>query len=163
MTQKKKNIQTFKSVSTGEPCTASQYIAEIVCMRKRDKQNVGSLEYKFWNKSQKDEYQIQIRVANKIIKKYNSKALLHYLNSPKGKKTYSLGFLHSSKKFVLVSKFVETGVAKSFKIIEEQELKPKKIIDVGDGVKSFKPRRLQAGNNLLTKIRKAENGKDKRT
>ena len=163
MTQKKKNTQTFKSSSTGEPCTVAQYVAEIVCMRKRNKENTGNLEYKFWNKSQKEEYQIQIRVANKIIKKYSSKALLHYLNTSQGKKTYSLGFLHSSKKFVLISKFVNSGVAKSFKIVQEEQLKPKKIIDVGDGVKSYKPRRLQAGNNLLTKIRKAENGKDERT
>ena len=69
MTQKKENIQKFRNLSTGESCTAAQYVAEVVCLRKREKENKGSLEYKFWNKSQKDEYQIQIRVANKIIKK----------------------------------------------------------------------------------------------
>ena len=163
MTHKKEQIQKFKSSSTGEPCTAAQYVAEIVCTRKRNKENTGSLEYKFWNKSQKDEYQIQIRVANKIIKKYSSEALLHYLNSPKGSRTYSLGFLHSSNKFVLVSKFVNSGVAESFKITQEQKSRMKKIIDIGETKREYKPRKSQNKNNLLTRIRKAENGKDKRT
>ncbi len=163
MTQKKEHIQKFKSSSTGEPCTAAQYIAEIVCTRKRCKENTGSLEYKFWNKSQKEEYQTQIRVANKIIKKYSSDALLHYLNSPKGKKTYSLGFLHSSKKFVLISKFVDKGVAKSFEITQEQKSKTRKIIDIDETRGEYQSRPSMNTNTLLNKLRKAENAEDKRT
>ena len=163
MDHKKENIKRFKSTSTGQPCDAAQYAAELVCTRRRERENAGSLEYKFWNKSQKDEYQTQIRVANKIIKKYNAEALLHYLNSPKGKKTYSLGFLHSSKKFVLVSKFVNKGVAESFRITQEQKSKTRKIIDIDDSRAEYKSRPSRATNTLLNKLRKAENAKDKRT
>lgn len=160
MDQQKNNIQKYKSCSTGEPCTVAQYIAEIVCLRKREKENVGSLEYKFWNKSHKDEYQIQIRVANKLIKKYSEDAVLHYLNNGLGRKTYSLGFLHSSKKFVLVSKFVEDGVKKSFVEVEEQKNKTKKIIDVNDlDQMNYVPKKSKKDKNiLLNKIRNAENG-----
>lgn len=158
MTQKKENIQKFRNLSTGESCTAAQYVAEVVCLRKREKENKGSLEYKFWNKSQKDEYQIQIRVANKIIKKYSTEALLHFLNSPKGKRTYSLGFLHSSKRFVLVSKYVDKGVGESFEILKEQSQKPKKIIEIEDGGLVYKPKERKTTNTLLNKLRKAQNG-----
>jgi hypothetical protein len=158
MTQKKETIRTFRNSSTGEACTPAQYIAEIVCIRKREKENKGSLEYKFWNKSQKDEYQTQIRVANKIIKKYSTEALLHFLNSPKGRRTYSLGFLHSSKKFVLISKYVDKGVGESFEILEEQSRKPKKIIEIEEDGLIYKPKERKTTNTLLNKLRKAQNG-----
>jgi hypothetical protein len=159
MYQKNENIQKYKSCSTGEPCTAAQYIAELVCIRKREKDNTGNLEYKFWNKSQKDEYQIQIRVANKLINKYSIEAVLHYLNTAHGKKTYSLGFLHSSKKFVLISKYVEDYIKISFEITEAEKQKPKKVIDTESIDKleyTTRPKNLKT--TLLNKIRKAENG-----
>jgi thioredoxin-related protein len=156
MTQKKENTQKYKSCSTGQPCSAAQYIAEIICIRKREKENKGSLEYKFWNKSQKDEYQIQIRLANKLIKKYDIESILHFLNHGSGKKTYSLGFLHSSKKFVIVSKYVDNGVKESHKLVEQNKNKPKKVIEVDKP--AYKKRKSYGGNTLLTKIRKAGNG-----
>lgn len=159
MTQKKENIQKYKSCSTGEPCTAAQYIAELVCIRKREKENTGNLEYKFWNKSQKDEYQIQIRVANKLIQKYSTEAVLHYLNTTHGKKTYSLGFLHSSKKFVLISRYIEDHIKTSFEITEAEKNKPKKVIDTETIDKlEYTPRPKNLKTTLLNKIRKAQNG-----
>lgn len=158
MDQKKENAQKYKSSSTGNPCTAAQYIAELVCTRKRNKDNTGSLPYKFWNNSHKEEYEIQIRVANKIIKKYGEEALMHFLNKGSGTKTYSLGFLHSSKKFVLISKFVENGILESVKIIEEQSSRPKKIIEVTEDGLTYTKRTKKNNNTLLNKIRKAENG-----
>lgn len=158
MDQKKENTQKYKSSSTGNPCTAAQYIAEIVCTRKRNKDNTGSLPYKFWNNSHKEEYEIQIRVANKIIKKYSEEALMHFLNKGSGIRTYSLGFLHSSKKFVLISKFVDKGVSESAKILEEQSKVVKKIIEVTDDGLTYNKRTKKNNNTLLNKIRKAENG-----
>ena len=164
MNQKKNNTQKYKSISTGQPCSAAQYAAELVCIRKRERENTGSLEYKFWNKSQNEEYKIQVRVAHKLIKKFGEKALIKYLNSPSGKNIYSLGFLHKSKKFVLILKFVEEGVAKSAKILEQQEKKQtkKRVLDPPEKLeyKSKKPRKQK---NLFSKIRNIENGKDKET
>jgi len=99
MNQKNSNDKKFKSITTGQPCNAAQYIAEMVCLRRAERENKGSLAYKFWNKG--EAYQTQVRVAHKLIKKYGEKAILHYLNSPSGSNVYSLGFLHKSKKFVL--------------------------------------------------------------
>ena len=71
-----KNDKRFKSISTGEPCSAAQYLAEMVCIRKAERENKGSLAYKFWKNG--DSYKIQIRVANKLIKKYGEKPIFYY-------------------------------------------------------------------------------------
>lgn len=159
MTQKKENIQKFRSLSTGKPCTASQYVAEIVCTRKSEKENKGSLAFKFWSSSHKDEYQTQIRLASKIIKQYGVDVVLHYLKSPKGIKTYSLGFLHISKKFVIVSKYVQSGLKHSEKIVSKEKCKPKKVIK--QKKLQYRSRPSINTNTILNKIRKAENAKNK--
>ena len=128
MDQKKENIRTFKSVSTGHSCNAAQYVAEVVCIRRGEKENKGSLEYKFWNKSHHEEYQIQVRVAWKLIKKFGEDALLHYINGPSAKKVYSLGFLHKSGKFVLILRFVEKGVVASLEKVNKEKSKKKKVL-----------------------------------
>ena len=154
MTQKKQNIQKYKSISTGEPCSAAQYIAELVCLRRAERENKGSLSYKFWNTG--DLYQIQVRVAHKLIKKYGEKAILHYLNSPSGSNVYSLGFLHKSKKFVLALDFVKAGIEKSKKITDAEELRPKKVVEEPKG--EFKSRKVPNKKTLLSRIRKADGG-----
>jgi len=136
----------------------------LVCIRRREKENTGSLEYKFWNKSKNAEYQTQIRAASKIIKKFGEKALIHYLNSPSGKNVYSLGFLHKSKKFVLILKFVEEGVSKSAEILKEQNKKSsKKEVPKTPENPEYKSRKPRKQKNLFSKIRNIENGKDKET
>jgi hypothetical protein len=153
MTQKKQNTQKYKSISTGEPCNAAQYIAELVCLRRAERENKGSLSYKFWNKG--DAYQVQIRVAHKLIKKYGEKPILHYLNSPSGSNVYSLGFLHKSKKFVLPLDFVKAGIEKSKKITDAEEAKPKKVVEKLEG--EFKSRKSPTNKrSLLSKLRKAD-------
>lgn len=149
-----KNEKRFKSISTGEPCNAAQYLAEMVCIRKSERENKGSLAYKFWNKG--DAYKIQVRVAHKIIKKYGEKAVFYYLNNF-GKNVYSLGFLHKSKKFVLILDFVEEGVKKAKKITDAQELQEKRIVELPKG--EYKPKKKKKNNSLLSKIRKADGNK----
>jgi thioredoxin-related protein len=151
MTQKNSKTQKYKSITTGKPCSAAQYIAELVCIRKSERKNKGSLGYKFWNND--ESYQIQVRVAHKLIKKYDEQSILHYLNND-GKNVYSLGYLHSSKKFVLPIKFVQQGIEKSYKIVQEQNKKEKKTIELP--TKEYKPRKQQSKNNLLNKLRKAD-------
>ena len=159
MNQKNSNIRKYKSISTGSDCTASQYIAELVCMRHAEKENKGSLEYKFWNNSKNEYYTTQVRVASKLIKKYGEEAVLHYLKSPGGKNVYSLGVLHSSKKFVLTLKFVEQGIKKSKTIVDKEKAKPKKVIEVQKDLE-YKPRKSKAPNSLMSKLRKLD-GKEK--
>lgn len=154
MTQKNSETKRYKSLSTGQPCSGAQYAAELVCMRKRQRENKGSLEFKFWNKSQKQEYQIQIRVASKLIKKYSESSLIKYLIGPSGKNIYSLGFLHSSKKFVLSLNFVEDGIKKCHQEIIEDSKKEKRVIEAPQG--DYKPRKSRNKNSLFSKIRKID-------
>lgn len=161
MTQKKSNTQKYRSISTRQPCSAAQYCAELVCIRKRERDNKGSLEFKFWNKSQKEEYETQIRLASKLIKKYGEKSLVSYLNGPSGRNVYSLGFLHQSKKFVLITKFVEAGVAKRSEEVKIEADKPKKVIEITED-KEYKPRKRNKKKTLMSKLR-SDNGKKKDT
>ena len=157
MNQKKENTRKFKSVSTGQECNAAQYAAEKVCIRKSERENKGSLEYKFWNKSHNEEYQIQVRVAWKLIKKFGEEALIRYINSPSAKKIYSLGFLHNSGKFVLALRFVEKGVSKALEQIEKEKSKKKEVLKLPENPQ-YKSRAPQKSNTLFSKIRNIENG-----
>ena len=161
MNQKNKRTRTFKSASTGQDCNAAQYAAEVVCTRRRERENKGSLEYKFWNKSHQEEYQTQIRVAWKLIKKFGEESLIHYINSPGAKKVYSLGFLHKSGKFVLPLRFVEKGVAKSSEELEKEKSKKKEVLKIPDKAE-YRTRQHQQKNTLFSKIRNIENAKSER-
>lgn len=153
MTQKKSNNPKFFSISTSQPCSAAQYAAELVCLRRAEKDNKGSLAYKFWNTG--DNYTTQVRAANKLVKKYSEAALIRYLTSPNGSNVYSLGFLHKSKKFVLILKFVEAGVKKAKEEVDKEKSQPKKIVETPKG--EYKPKQSQPKkNSLLYKLRKAD-------
>jgi hypothetical protein len=130
-----------------------------VCIRRSERENNGSLEYKFWNNSKNEQYQTQVRMASKLIKKYGEKTVLHYLKGPSGKNVYSLGFLHKSKKFVLSLDFVEEGIKKSKKILDEQAKKKKTIINLPKG--EYKSRKQKPQNSLMSKLRKLDGNQDK--
>jgi len=125
----------------------------MVCLRKAERENKGSLAYKFWNRG--DDYKTQIRAASKLIKKYSEEAVLKYLNSPRGKNVYSLGFLHKSKKFVLNLDFVKEGVEKAQEQIDKEAKKPKKVVEKLEG--EFMSRQSMPKNKtLLSKLRKSD-------
>ena len=160
MTQKKEHTRTFKSISTGQDCNAAQYAAETVCLRKRERENKGSLEYKFWNKSHQEQYQVQVRVAWKLINKFGEEALIHYINSPGAKNVYSLGFLHKSGNFVLALKFVEKGVKESLERIEKEKSKKKEVLKVPENPE-YRTTQHKKKNTLFSKLRNIENGTNK--
>jgi hypothetical protein len=92
MTQEKKLQKVFKSPSSGVLCNVAQYIAEVMCLRKAERENKGSLSFKFWNGSHKKQYQSQIVAVNRLIKEFGQDVLLAFINSEKGKRIYSLGY-----------------------------------------------------------------------
>ena len=162
MTQENSKAKKYRSISTSKPCSAAQYIAEMVCIRKSERENQGSLEYKFWNNSKNEQYQTQVRVASKLIKKFGEESVSHYLNSPGGRNVYSLGFLHKSKKFVLALRFVEQGIEKSKKIVDQEQKKKRNIVEIPKG--EYKPRKTQPSKNtLMSKLRKVDGNKNKDT
>ena len=72
-----------------------------------------------------------------------------------------MGFLHQSKKFVLITKFVEEGVAKRQEELKIEESKPKKIIEIAED-KEYKPRKRNKKKTLMSKLR-SDDGKKKDT
>ena len=93
MTKKQTDLSRYKSPSTGDYCTSAQYIAELMCQRMAERTNEGSLAYKFWNtKKWKKTYQLQVIAANRLVNKYNDRAIVAALNTYKGLKIYSLRF-----------------------------------------------------------------------
>ena len=89
----KSDCSKYKSPSTGEYCTAAQYISELMCQRMAENNNEGSLAYKFWNtKKWKRTYINQVTKANKLVEKYDERAIVKFLNSDRGKRIYSLRF-----------------------------------------------------------------------
>ena len=163
MTQKKDNVKKLRGCSTGQLCSVAQYVAELVCLRKAERDNVGSLEYKFWNKSRKDQYQTEVRAASKLIKKYSEKALLRYITSPSGNNIYSLGFLNKTKKYVIIRKFVDKGVAKVFKTLKDEPTTSKKVSETPDKIEYRSRKQFNKQKSLFSKIRNIEDGERKET
>lgn len=91
MTKNRTNKSKYQSPSTGEYCTAAQYMAELMCLRMAESNNEGSLGFKFWNKGKwKKTYQYQVTLANRLIKEFDEQSLIQALNSKQGKSIYSL-------------------------------------------------------------------------
>lgn len=156
MNQPKKPDKAFKSPSSGVMCSAAQYIAEVMCLRKAERDNKGSLAFKFWNKSQKKAYQAQIVAAQRLISEFSEDIILAFINSKEGQKIYSLGF-YNPLPFV---KEMLVKFAKTYKPIQPviEELKAK--IDVEQ-----KPRKVfvEKKKSIFSKLKEVENkdGKNK--
>ena len=155
MTPQRKKGKAFKSPSTGQSCDAAQYIAEIMFHRKAERSNSGALGYKFWNKGQKEAYQGQIVAARRLIKEFGEKAVLEYINSPKAKKVFSLGFFSPLK-------FVKEGVAQTKKIIDNREARLQKSSSEEPVILDSKqlPRKPFGKKNLFSKLKSTEKKHD---
>lgn len=80
--------------SNGKDITAAQYLAEFICERLA-KIKKKDLHYRFWlSKEWEKEYKGQIGAANKLLKKYEIKHIIHALKSSRGSKIYSLRAPH---------------------------------------------------------------------
>jgi len=86
------SVKKYKSPSTGDFCTAAQYVAEIICQKCATHEKAGTLPYKFWNLPKwKKLYIRQVSLANKLIKEYGEEPVIKFVKSSAGKKTISLG------------------------------------------------------------------------
>lgn len=80
--------------SNNKEVSAAQYITEIVCEHYA-KKNKLDLHYRFWtNKEWSSFYRSQIGTANKLLKKYDCKAIIRALHNPKSTRIYSLRAPH---------------------------------------------------------------------
>lgn len=148
MIHKRSKGKPYKSPSTGQACDAAQYVAELMCIRKSEKQNIGNLGYKFWNKSHKDSYKGQIVAAKRLMKEFGEKTVISFINSPKGKNIYSLGFF-TPLDFVTeaIAKYKISFDKEQSKIPEQQEEEKPIIIDKAP------PKPFSTKKNILSKIK----------
>ena len=123
MTQEKKQEKVFKSPSSGVMCSVAQYIAEVMCLRKAEKENKGNLPLKFWNtEKRKKSYQSQIVATQRLISEFGEEIILAFINSDDGKKIYSFGF-YNPLPFIKekIARFAETYVPRQITISEPVE------------------------------------------
>jgi hypothetical protein len=80
--------------SNGKTVSAAQYITELICEHKAKLDKID-LHYRFWTNSKWSRYyRDQIASANKLLTKYNPKAIIRALNDSKAEKIYSLRAPH---------------------------------------------------------------------
>ncbi len=80
--RKRTDKSKYKHQSTGDHCTCAAYVAEIMCMRKAEHENKGSLPFKFWNIKPFDwTFKRQLYTANQLLKEYSDTALVKSINS----------------------------------------------------------------------------------
>lgn len=83
-------MQFISKYSNNKEVTAAQYITEIICEKKAQKDGLD-LHYRFWTlKKWEKFFRDQIATANKLLKDYDAKAIIKALNDPKAKTIYSL-------------------------------------------------------------------------
>jgi hypothetical protein len=80
--------------SNNKEVSAAQYITEIICEHYAKKHKLD-LHFRFWtHKDWASYYRNQIGTANKLIQKYDCRAIIRALNNPQSAKIYSLRAPH---------------------------------------------------------------------
>lgn len=88
------NNKYISKYSNNKEVSAAQYITEIICEHYAQK-NKLDLHYRFWtHKDWATYYRNQIGSANKLLKKYDCRAIIRALNNPKSSRIYSLRAPH---------------------------------------------------------------------
>ena len=151
MAKQRSTVSKFKSPSTGDYCTLAQYIAEVLVQRKSQKDNKGSLAYKFWNKNQKKSYESQIVSVNRLIKEFGEDVVYSYIIK-ENTRIYSVGVYQAPK-------WIKEGLAKHKKLLDRKPKTQKQITDATFDPTS-KPRKAFGKKTLFSKLRKS-NGENK--
>jgi aminoglycoside N3'-acetyltransferase len=134
-------------------CSTAQYLAELMCLRRAERNNEGNLAFKFWNKSQKKSYQAQIVSVNRLIKQFGEDCVIEYLMK-ENTRVFSTGFYHPHKWLA--------DEIKSFKVKFDKRPKPKKVEEDFDKIDTeAKPRKQYKKKNLFNTLRNIDNGKSK--
>ena len=148
MAKQRSQTSKFKSPSTGENCTAAQYIAEILIQRKAESENKGSLAYKFWNKTQKAAYTRQVQSVSKLISEFGERAVFDYIVN-KNKKVYSA-----------MPKWVKEAVEMHAYFLSKKKEVIKQPKQIRKESVNSKPRKTYGKKTLFSKLR-SSNGKSK--
>jgi hypothetical protein len=86
--------QYISRYSNNKTVSAAQYITELICEKKAQKDKTD-LHYRFWeHKKWAAYFRNQIASAHKLLKQYEAKAIINALLSPEAQKIYSLRAPH---------------------------------------------------------------------
>lgn len=145
MPERQTDLSRYRSPSTGDYCTASQYIAEIICQRVANKDKIGALPYKFWNLPKwKKLYIRQVSLANKLVKEYGDD-FVRFIKSKSGEWILSLAIKDIKKKF----EYFRSTHIKEKPVVEAKEPEEKAV---------FKSRRSFGSKTIFHKIKEIDNG-----
>ena len=138
--------KNYKHKTTGQPCNAAQYIAEMVCLREAEKQNVGKPAYALWNTEKwKKKFQSQVTRAYQLLKNYHEKAIINALNSYRGKTVYSLRV-----------KFLDELIRKEQNQLDKISQRPIKEMEYKDSSRLV-PNKPYGKQSKISELRKLDN------
>lgn len=127
MAKKRSSKSKYKHVTTGDYCTCSAYIAEIMCLKNAEFKGISGLPYKFWNIKPWDwTFKRQMMLANKLIKEFGEAPIVKAIHGPEFKKIFSLN--NASVKNILkkyksiVDLQAPTNIVETEKPIENKEI-----------------------------------------
>lgn len=137
-------VSQYKSPNTGEYVMPQQYIAELIVKRKADKKG-ETLTYKYWNEDSHwaKEFKGQVAQAAKLLKTYDSKAIIKTLQQ--------LSWCWSLRNKTFMSRLKQEQ-----KKVDREKAKPVKQIETTNTDKFRKVNQKKKGG-LLGKIRGLEN------
>ena len=138
--------KNYRHKTTGQVCNAAQYIAEMVCLREAEKQNVGRPAYALWNTEKwKKKFQSQVTKAYQLLKKFSEKAIINALNSFKGRNIYSLRV-----------KFLPDLIGKEQATLDKKDSKVIKELKFNDNT-LFSPNQPYGKKSKMSDLRKLDN------
>ncbi len=149
--KKRSNKRKYKHESTGDYCTCAAYVAEIMCKKKAEFSNKGSLSFKFWSKPPWDwTFKRQMIAANKILKDHriSETALVKAINSKEFGTIFSL---NHPKAMTIIKKY---QLMEDNKSNQEQKIDHKKEAKHRD-------KRFGKKKNIFKRLKDIENGEEK--
>lgn len=113
----------YKSLCSDIYVDSSNYLAELVCRRKQEKENAGALPIKFWNHPKyKNLYIREVSQAKNLLKIYPVQAILMALEDWKSKYIMSLrnknliSIIESKLDLVKINEFTSSEVEELKKV-----------------------------------------------
>ena len=145
--RKRTEKSKYQHETTGDFCTCSAYVAEIMCIRNAENKNEGSLPYKFWNKKPWNwTFQRQLMGANKLLKQFSEAALVKAIHSPEFKGIFSL----NHPKCV--------GIIKKYQLLLDKQTEEPQQIQINEEAKHQKKK--YGKRNIFKTLKDIEDGKE---
>lgn len=139
-------MKYISKYSNGKEVSEAQYITELICENKAKKDGLD-LHYRFWtNKKWNLYYRNQIASANKLLLKYNAKAIIAALKDISASKIYSLRAPH-------LAPIIEKHEEILNKANQSLTLQINRVND-----NSFRKNIQSRNNNIISKLKDLDNG-----